>query len=61
MGVNAVPVSKVVNPVTQTALVAVKSASIKLIGTWVEIGAINNKHPVKMIIIKLNVKSCAGL
>lgn len=57
MGVNAVPVSKVVNPVTQTALVAVNKASIKVMGTLVEKGVISNKHPDKMIKIKLNVNS----
>ena len=54
-------VSTTVKPVTQTALVAVKSAFVKVIPLVVALGSINKKPPINTKIIKLPTKTMAGL
>jgi hypothetical protein len=56
-----VAVSTTVSPVTQTALVDVKSASVKLIGLVVDIGIIKSIAPTKMKNAKLTMNNWAGL
>ena len=59
--VKAEEVSSTVSPVTQTALVAVKSAFVKVIPLVVALGSIKRKPPVKARIKKLPTKTIAGL
>ena len=59
--VKAVEVSTTANPVTQTALVEVKSALVKVIPFVVALGSINKKAPVKAKIMKLPTNTMAGL
>ena len=59
--VNAVEVSTTAKPVTQTALVEVKSALVKVIPFVVALGSINKNPPVKAKIIKLPTNTIAGL
>ena len=54
------PVSTTVNPVTHTALVAVKSASIIEIPLYVAFGRSNSKVPPKIKSIKLITRSRPG-
>ena len=61
MVVKAVEVSTTANPVTQTALVEVKSALVKVIPFVVALGSINKKAPVKAKIMKLPTNTMAGL
>ena len=59
--VKSTAVSTTVKPVTQTALVAVKSAFVKVIPFVVALGSISKKLPIKTKIIKLPTKTIAGL
>ena len=59
--VKSAAVSTTVKPVTQTALVAVKSALVKVIEPVVALGSISKKAPIKTKIIKLPTKTIAGL
>jgi hypothetical protein len=59
--VNRVAVSTTVSPVTHTALVEVKKASVKLMGEYVESGIINKKAPPIIMNPKLTINNCAGL
>ena len=61
IGVNCEAVSTTVNPVTQTALVEVKKASIKRIPFVVEFGSNNRPVPIKIINRKLPAKRAKGL
>jgi hypothetical protein len=54
-------VSTTVSPVTHTALVEVKKASVKLIGEYVESGISNKKAPPRIMNPKLTINNCAGL
>lgn len=60
-GVNALAVSTTISPVTQTALVAVKAASINDIFCVCDIGWYNSAVPIKMSKMKLPENSWAGL
>ena len=59
--VKSLEVSKTVRPVTQTALVAVKSASRGRMPFTVAFGIIKNPAPINIIPKKLRMNSCAGL
>ena len=60
-GVKSLAVSTTINPVTAVALVAVKSASVKVIPCVVALGSNNKKVPARAIIAKLPTKRIAGL
>ena len=59
--VNCTAGTTVTSPVTQTALVAVKSASIKRIGCVLEIGNVNKIPPRKMVAINPIANNCIVL
>lgn len=59
--VNVEDIFKTLKPVTQTALVAVNNASIKVIEPFEAVGSISKKAPIKISTKKLPTKTMAGL